>query len=607
VSATGKAYLVGAGPGDAGLITVRGVECIQLADVIVYDNLVNPALLKHARPDAEMIFAGKTSKKHTLTQDEINALLVEKARAGKVVTRLKGGDPFVFGRGGEEAEALAQAGFEFEIVPGISSSIAAPAYAGIPVTHRGMASAFMVVTGHEDPTKEVGQASSLPPGPADKLEDGSAADKQGAHPTGDKLEAHPTGDKLEAHPTGDKLEACPTGDKLEAHPTGDKLEAHPTGDKLEARPTVNWKQVAEFQGTRVILMGVERIGKITAELIGHGASPETPVAMVRWGTTGQQQTIQGTLATIADVATKAGFQPPAVTVIGEVARLRESLNWFERRPLFGKRIVVTRSREQASELVRQLTDLGAEVLEIPTIRIQPPKSLAPLREAVNSLGEYDWLVFTSPNGVDAFFREFFATHKDIREIGPLRIAAIGAVTAQKLAELHLEVDLQPAEFTAEALLAGFKESVDCENLRFLLPRADLADERLARGLETLGGIVDDLDAYQTVPDTEDRNGHRARLLNEGADLVTFTSSSTVVNFCNLVDVPALRARFPQLRFVSIGPQTSLAARDKALEIAVEANVHTIPGLVEAILKLVGTRCSASRPCSSAALPVRDEQ
>jgi len=501
----GKVYLVGAGPGDTGLITVRGLECIQLAEVIVYDNLVNPSLLKHARPDAEIIFAGKMSQKHTLTQDEINALLVAKAREGKIVTRLKGGDPFVFGRGGEEADELRKAGFTFEIVPGISSSIAAPAYAGIPVTHRGIATAFMVITGHEDPTKEETQ--------------------------------------------------------------------------------VDWAGVAKFFGTRIILMGVERIATIAEELIRHGASPETPVAMVRWGTTGRQQTIQGTLATIADVASEADFKPPAVTVVGEVARLREQLNWFEKRPLFGRRIVVTRSREQASALVSQLSALGADVLEIPTIRIKPPPSLAPLREAIDGLGEYDWLVFTSPNGVDAFFREFFLHHKDIREMGPLKIAAVGAVTTQKLAELHLEVDLHPKEFTTEALLAKFKESVSCENLKMLMPRADLADQRLARGLEDLGAIVDDVDAYQTVPDTEDRNGHRARLLSEGADMVTFTSSSTVVNFCKLVDIPALVKQYPRMRFVSIGPQTSQAAREKGLELAIEAEVHTVPGLVDAILSL----------------------
>ena len=522
---TGRVYLVGAGPGDPGLITMRGVECIQNADVILYDNLVNPSLLKYARPEAELIFAGKTSKKHTLTQEETNALLVAKAKEGKIVTRLKGGDPFVFGRGAEEAQELRKDDIEFEIVPGISSSIAAPAYAGIPVTHREFASAFMVVTGHEDPTKGAGQK------------------------------------------TENRLEACSTQDRPAAY------------------PTVNWKQVAEFLGTRVILMGVERIGQIANELITHGCPADTPVAMIRWGTTGQQQTIQGTLGAISGVAEKAGFKPPAVTVIGGVTLLRDQLNWFERRPLFGKRIVVTRSRDQASELVRRLTELGADVLEIPTIAIKPPKKIGPLREAIEGIGTYDWLVFTSPNGVDAFFREFFRCHDDLRDLGGLKIACIGAVTAQKLAGLHLAVDLQPAEFTTEALLAQFHESVSCENLKFLLPRADLADERLARGLEEFGGMVDDLDAYQTVADTEDRNGHRARLLSEGADLVTFTSSSTVANFCELVEVQPLRKQYPGMRFVSIGPQTTLAAKSRDLEVAAEASVHTIDGLVDVIVKL----------------------
>jgi uroporphyrinogen III methyltransferase/synthase len=501
----GRVYLVGAGPGDAGLITVRGVECIQHADVIVYDNLVNAALLRYARPDTELIFAGKTAKKHTLTQEETNVLLVAKGLEGKIVTRLKGGDPFVFGRGGEEAEELRKAGIEFEIVPGISSAIAAPAYAGIPVTHRAVATGFMVVTGHEDPTKDDAQ--------------------------------------------------------------------------------VDWEQVAKFFGTRVILMGVERIEKIAKELIAHGASPDTAVAMVRWGTTGQQQTIQGTLATIAEAADRVGFKPPAVTVIGEVAKLREQLNWFERRPLFGQRIAVTRSREQASDLVGRLSELGADVLEIPTINIKPPKKIGPIREAVKSIGVYDWLVFTSPNGVDAFFREFFGIHGDLRDLGGLKIAAIGTATAEKVKELHLQVDLQPAEFTGDAMLEEFRKSVSCENLKFLLPRADLADERLARGLEALGGIVDDLDAYQTVPETEDRSGHRARLLNEGADLVTFTSSSTVTNFCELVDVKALRAQFPKVQFVSIGPLTTQTAVARGLEVAAEAELHTIAGIVDTIVKL----------------------
>lgn len=501
---SGKVYLIGAGPGDPGLITVRGMECIQCADVVVYDYLVNPALLRYARADAKLIYVGKSAGKHTLSQEEINALLVQEGKAGQIVARLKGGDPYVFGRGGEEAGELAKAGIPFEEVPGISSAVAAPAYAGIPVTHRGVATAFMVITGHEDPTKPEAQ--------------------------------------------------------------------------------VDWAAVARFSGTRVVLMGVERIGVIANELLKHGAAQDTPVAMVRWGTTGQQQTITGTLKTIAAVAEKAGFKPPAVTIIGEVVRLRETLNWFEKRPLFGKRVVVTRSREQASELVRQLTDLGADVLEIPTIRITAPKDPKPLREAVIEMGTYDWVMFTSPNGVEAFFREFFRQHRDVREIGPVRIAAVGQGTAAKIREYRLDVDFIPKEFTTEALLREFRKEVDCENLKFLLPRADLADATLVRGLEDLGGIVDDLDAYATVPESDDRTGHRARLLKEGADFVTFTSSSTVTNFCNLLDVPALVKQFPTLRFISIGPQTTKAAQERQLPIAAEATEHTIAGLVKTILE-----------------------
>ena len=496
----GKVYLVGAGPGDAGLITVRGVECIERADVVIYDYLANPALLRHARAEAEIIYVGKTAGNHTMTQEDINALLVEKASAGQVVTRLKGGDPFVFGRGGEEAEELGKAGIGFEVVPGISSAIAAPAYAGIPVTHRGVATAFMVITGHEDPTKDESQ--------------------------------------------------------------------------------VDWEQVAKFFGTRVILMGVERVEKIAGELMKHGAAPNTPVAVVHRGTSGQQRTATGTLGKLpADLAA------PSVIVVGDVVRQRKALNWFEKRPLFGKRIVVTRSRAQASELVRQLSELGADVLEIPTIKIVAPKSLAPLREAVVAMGEYDWVIFTSPNGVDAFFRVYFEAHKDLREIGPVRVAAVGQATAQRVAEYHLEVDFVPKKFTTDALLAEFRKEVDCENLRFMLPRADLADQRLARGLEDLGGIVDDLDAYATIPETEDRGGYRARLLAEGADLITFTSASTVANFCNLLDVPALQKQFPKMRFVSIGPVTTSAAVERGLNIAAEARRHIIPGLVETILKM----------------------
>ncbi|MCX7885857.1 MAG: uroporphyrinogen-III C-methyltransferase [Verrucomicrobiae bacterium] len=505
MSGVGKVYLVGAGPGDPGLLTLRGLECIQQGDVVVYDNLVNAGLLRHARPEAELVFAGKSARGAALSQEQINVLLVEKARQGKTVVRLKGGDPFVFGRGSEEAEVLREAGIPFEVVPGVSSATAAPAYAGIPVTHRGVASGFLVVTGHEDPTK--------------------------------------------------------------------------------AESMVDWGVVARFQGTRVILMGVGRLGEVASELMSGGCPPDTPAAVIRLGTTPRQQTVVGTVETIARLAEQAGIGPPAVTVIGEVVRFREQLMWFEQRPLFGRRIVVTRSREQAGELSRRLQELGADVLEIPTIAIRPAKRIGPLREAIRSIGTYDWLVFTSPNGVDAFFREFFAWHEDIRDLGGLKIAVVGTATAEKLAALHLQVDLQPTEFTTEALLETFRREVCCENLKFLLPRADLADERLARGLEDLGGIVDDLDAYRTVPDTEDRSGHRARLLAEGADIITFTSSSTAKNFCALVDVHDLLRRFPRIRIVSIGPQTSAAIRAEGLEVAAEAREHTIAGLVDAILAL----------------------
>ncbi|MDW8344487.1 MAG: uroporphyrinogen-III C-methyltransferase, partial [Verrucomicrobiae bacterium] len=371
VTRPGKVYLVGAGPGDPGLITVRGVECLQRAEVVVYDKLANPVLLQYAPASAERIYAGKDPKKHTLTQEEINQLLIDRARAGRTVVRLKGGDPVVFGRGSEEAEALRAAGIEYELVPGVSSAIAGPMYAGIPVTHRGLATAFLVVTGHEDPTKET--------------------------------------------------------------------------------PQVDWAQVARFFGTRVILMGVERIGAIAAELMRHGLAADTPVAMVQDATLPRQRVVTGTLATIAEVAEREQIRPPAITVVGDVVRLREVLAWWERRPLYGKRIAVTRSREQASELVRRLSELGADVLEVPTIAIKPPVSRAPLREALDGLGEYDWIVFTSPNGVTAFFDEFFRMFDDIRALGQVRIAAVGPATAEKVRALRLRVDLQPQEFTTEAL------------------------------------------------------------------------------------------------------------------------------------------------------------
>ena len=501
----GIVYLVGAGPGDEGLMTLRGAECLREAEVVIYDYLANPALLRWCPPDAELIYAGKSGERHAVEQGEINALLVAKAREGKRVVRLKGGDPYLLGRGGEEAEALVAEGLPFEVVPGVSSAVAVPAYAGIPVTQRGLASAVTIVTGHEDPTK---------PGAA-----------------------------------------------------------------------IDWEQLGKLDSTKVILMGVTNIEKIAAEFRKHSPG-DTPVAMIRWGTTGRQQTLVATLADVAERAREAQFKPPAVIVIGKVVGLRDRLNWFETRPLFGRRVVVTRTREQASELTRRLQELGADVLEIPTIQIMPPKTDKILCEAIEGIGEYNWLVFTSPNGVDHFFRVFFNIYHDIRDIGGVKIAAIGPATAARVEALHLQVDLQPEESVAEAVIKAFKEKEDLENLRLLLPQGDLARDALRDGLEALGGIVDAVECYRTVPETADVTGNVARLLAEGADAITFTSGSTVENFCKLVDLVSLRKNFPQLKLASIGPITSNAIRECGLSVDVEAAQHDIPCLADAVRTLL---------------------
>jgi uroporphyrinogen III methyltransferase/synthase len=354
---------------------LRGAELLGRAEVVVYDALVNKDLLQLAAKSAEIIYAGKRAGDHAIPQDELNGLLVQKAKEGKTVVRLKGGDPYVFGRGGEEAAELAAAKIPFEVVPGISSAVAGPNYAGIPVTHRDHCSSFTVITGHDDPEKE--------------------------------------------------------------------------GDG------VDWAQVAKIPGTKVVLMGVKRIREIAAELVKHGLAASTPVAMVRWGTTGRQQTLEGTLKDIADAVEKNSFTAPAVAVIGGVVKLRKTLNWFERRPLFGKRVVVTRTREQASQLSRQLGELGAEVLEIPTIKIVATTRLADLADALLELNSYDWIVFTSPNGVSMFFEAFFKGFEDLRDIGGVRIAAVGPATAAKLRELHLKVDLMPEEYVAAKIAKAF--------------------------------------------------------------------------------------------------------------------------------------------------------
>lgn len=504
MKSSGMVYLVGAGPGDAGLLTLRGADLLKRADVVVYDALVNPELLRLAPSTAEIIYGGKRARDHAIPQSDLNQLLIAKAREGKAVVRLKGGDPYVFGRGGEEAEELADARIPFEVVPGVSSFVAVPNYAGVPLTHRGFASKLTLITGHEDPAKE---ASSI-----------------------------------------------------------------------------DWAQVAKTPGTKVIMMGTDRIGQIADTLTGHGLDPKTPVAMVRWGTTGRQQSIEGTLATIAGAAEKAKIGPPTVAVIGEVVKLRGKLNWFERRPLFGQRIVVTRSREQASQFSRLLQESGAEVLEIPTIKLEPPTHREALVDALLELNSYDWLVFTSPNGVTKFFEYFFKQFHDMRDLGGARIAAVGPATANKLKELHLQVDLMPDEATAVNIAEEFAGFESIENLKICLLRAEVANRELPEALEALGAIVDDIACYRTVPETEDRSGAASKLLESGADWITFSSSSTVEHFHSRFHLLSLLKKFPQIKLASIGPETSKALGKLGLKPALEAKQHTIDGLVNGLLK-----------------------
>jgi uroporphyrinogen III methyltransferase/synthase len=496
----GKCILAGAGPGDIGLVTLRTKEAVEQADVIVYDYLSNPEILSWSRLDAEILYAGKKAGAHTLSQTEINDLILQRAKEGKLVVRLKGGDPFVFGRGAEEAEILAQAGIPFEIVPGITSAIAVPAYAGIPVTQRGVTSSFTVFTGHEDPTKE-----------------GSAID---------------------------------------------------------------YAALVQSRGTLVMLMGAGRLSKVIGELRTNGASPTMPVALVRWGTTGRQETLVGQLQNIEELA--LDIEPPVIAVFGDVVTYRQRLKWFEDRPLFGRRLVVTRTRQQASALSARLRSLGADVTELPTIKIAPPENLMEFGELVRDSFQYDWVVFTSPNGVTAFFDLFFKLYDDARALGNARIAAIGPGTAKRVKDFHLAVDLQPEEAVAERLVEAFQQHESVENLKFLLVRAANARDVLPKRLTQLGAIVDEAIAYRTVPETDDMTGAKKRFTDEGADLITFTSSSTVENFV------AMKLPWPQgIKTASIGPITSATMKQSGLKVDVEASQHDIDGLVDAILQLLG--------------------
>jgi uroporphyrinogen III methyltransferase/synthase len=485
-------YLVGAGPGDPGLLTLRGAELLRRAEVVVYDRLASPTLLALVPEGAELVTAGKAPGQVDLTQEQINAVLVEKGATGCTVVRLKGGDPFVFGRGGEEAEALAAAGIPFEVVPGITSSIGAPAYAGIPVTHRGVSTHFTVVTGHEDPAKD--------------------------------------------------------------------------------RTDVDWAALAKMGGTLVVLMGARRIGEIAQRLIDGGRPASTPVAAVRNGTRSDQHTLRTTLGEVAD----AGIKSPSAIVVGEVAAL--DLSWFESRPLFGKSVVVTRAREQASELRTRLEELGAEVLELPSIAIEWVDVTVP------DLSGYEWLVFTSPNGVKAFFdRGLTPSGRDTRALAGVQVAAIGPGTARTLARHGIAADLVPERFVAESLLEAFPVP-SATSAKLLLARAEQARDVLPAGLGERGYAVEVLPVYRTVTAVPDP-ALVERVRAGAVDALTFTSSSTVTNLLNLLGgLPD-----PQPLCVSIGPVTSATAADRGLRVDAEAEQHTIDGLIATLLsRFAGT-------------------
>jgi len=500
----GTVYLVGAGPGDAGLLTLRGAELLRAADVVICDVLVNPELLRLVPPTAEVIARGNHKRDGGLSQADLTELMVARAHAGKNVVRLKGGDPFIFGRGGEEAEALAAERIPFAVVPGVSSIVAAANYAGIPLTHRDHCSSFTVFTGH--------------------------------------------------------------------------------GDSADAATDLRYEQIAKIPGTKVVLMGTDHLADWTRSLITHGVAPETPVAIVQNGTSPRQKAVAGTLATIAELAARAQLAPPAITIVGDVVKLRDKLSWFERLPLFGKRIVVTRSRGQAAKFAHNLSNLGAAVLEIPVLKYEAPDHKEAFVDALLALNAYDWLVFTSANGVATFFELFFRQFSDLRDLGGAKIAAVGPATAAKVREFHLQVDLMPEEAIGRKIAEAFAKHSSIENTKICLLRAQKANPDLPRGLEELGAIVDDVALYKTVPETEDFFGAAADFREHGADWLTFTSGSTVEFFHARFDLPQLAQQFPRLKIASIGPETSKAVAALGLKPAVEAREHTTDGLLAALVK-----------------------
>lgn len=497
----GKVYLIGAGPGDPGLLGLKAKECLETADAVVYDRLADPRILAFARKDAEMVYVGKASANHTMRQPDINKLLVKLASEGKTVARLKGGDPFVFGRGGEEAIELLEAGQPFEFVPGVTSAIAVAEYAGIPVTHRHVATSFAVITGHEDPTK--------------------------------------------------------------------------------GASTINWKGLATAVDTLVFLMGVENIKKISSQLIANGRSADCPAAVIRWGTHPEQRTLVTTLGKAAADVKAHNLKPPAIFLVGEVVKLRKQLQWFDNKPLFGKTVIVTRARAQASILTKKLEAQGAKVIEVPAIKIVPAKDYAPLDNAIKNLAQYKWLVFTSTNGVDYFFERLLQAKKDARALANIKLAAIGSATADALAARGLVADLIPSAYKAEELAEALAEEIKAGD-KILLARAKIAREVLPESLRKIGAQVDVVTAYETVADCENKEDLITTLANTADTVVTFTSSSTVTNLLEILGDK--KSLLQNAALAAIGPITAATMQNNGLTPTITADKYTIDGLMDSIQK-----------------------
>lgn len=520
----GKVYIVGAGPGDIGLLTVKGLKCLQNAHVVVYDFHLNAQVLNYINHSAEFIYAGKRGGLHEMPQAKINQLLIEKARQGKTVCRLKGGDPFVFGRGGEEAEALSREGIEFEIIPGVSSAIAAPAYAGIPLTHRLYSSSFAVVPGYEDASKE--------------------------------------------------------------------------------ESSINWEKLATGVGTIVFLMTVKNIHMACERLIKNGRSPDTPTAVIRWGTRAEQKTIVGNLKNIPELVKEEDIKPPVVMVVGDVVKLRESLKWYEEKPFFGQRVLVT---AQHSEDFAILEELGAEIMEFPTVEIVPPEDWKELDDAIEGIGLYHWIIFTSGNGVRYFFKRFFELNKDIRDLKGIKFCVIGTKTAEEIKKYGIKVDLVPEEFNAEGLISAIVQksgraegqgsltselpsfrAITLKGVRFLLPRAKIAREILPEKIRELGGEIDVVTAYRVLK-PEIRGKRLKRFLKEGrVSIATFTSAGAFNNFMEIMGEDT-HELLHGIAIAVIGSVTRKAVEEAGLEVNIMPRRATIEALVEGIIKWAKNR------------------